>query len=206
MKRYADKGVQEAHTGIVELKEEDPDLVRAMVEWMYTSAYVNQEDRDGRQPMTEGHGSFFICDKGKALDSEGVDGDERPHHAFNEPGCCLWRFGLAIGMIKLADKYDIPPLRTFACKRFEALTVHVRGVNFLTSSAELQLIENAYNASEPKDDLRECMRSHVILRLGQRPSVPRTGLRDYKGFNDLLAEVPDLLSDVLEHFLPKYIY
>ena len=84
---------------MVVLHEEHEELVQAMIEYFYTTRYLDSDlDKSivMRQRKRCDHAADIKC-------------------SFNLKDCCLKPFGIAIALHTLGDKYDIPGLRKHSC-------------------------------------------------------------------------------------------
>lgn len=167
--------MQEGITRIVELEEEDEIHIRAMIEYLYTSEYL-QTERD----------ATHVCTHGDDVE-----------HSLVDTSCRLWLFGVSVMMHVLADKYGVDHLSQYACARLDH---QLRG--FWTSLhyyLDLIIIKFAYHHSQPNDQLREAITQYVIDHIKDL-AVDRN---DRSSFFETMKELPDLSEALLRH-LCKY--
>ena len=111
---------QEAHSGRIELQEDDPDAVERMISYMYTFDYKDEE---------YGHSESTVSDTNSNDETAETMDDERqiPPEAVadtqedststtrGEDQATLFS---SVRVYALADKYDISPLKELARQKF----------------------------------------------------------------------------------------
>lgn len=85
--------------------------------------------------------------------------------SFNLNDCYLKRFGFAIAMHTLGDKYDIPGLRDYSCTYYEKLFGHIKQRHW---PLHLAIWKMAYEHSRHSDDLRKALFNQVRLGLSSQ--------------------------------------
>lgn len=170
--------IQETHTGVIELKDDDERHVEAMIEFFYNFNYQSAENN--QKP---------VCLWCHQLDDH--------THSFLDVKCDLWPFGLSIAMHVLGDKYDIISLRQYACSNLESLLRKRHGVNW---EEDMLVMEHAYLHSRPEDDLRKFVKKWIIENTAG-------GLSTAKNFFSILKDMPDvneaLIGDLVKRLEGK---
>ena len=170
--------MQEGSTGIITLKEDNEAYVQAMIEFLYTSSYVNAEGK---------------------LDEEECCCNDHNAHSFNDTTCIMWALRLSVGMYVLADKYDITSLRQHTRSRLEYLFENK--ASCLKWEQEMSVLEHAYQHSRHGDELREFIIKYIVKKT-ERFSGDEEGITSANNFYDIIRNMPDV-SEALIKYLTR---
>ncbi|KAG6986522.1 multicopper oxidase abr1 [Physcia stellaris] len=169
------EGFKETSTGTIELQEEDEELVRLMVEYLYTTMYTDEYDGlTERLPCNHPEDTDCSCD------------DKR---------CYLRSYGIAISLYAMGDKYLIPGLMTYSSAYIKKMFIEA-GPRYLNHDIKVWAL--AYRHSRKSDELRAVVLKTVCDELSN------TEIVDYSGFLEFLEEVPELTCALLKITLRWY--
>jgi len=184
---------QEAHSGRIELQEDDPDTVERMISYMYTLDYEDEEYGHSESTVS---GTNSNDETAETMDDEhqtppetvaGTQEDSTSTRGENQPTLFS-----SVRVYALADKYDIPPLKELARQRF------CNWAEDNWACEDFSAIAREVFESTPKDDrgLRD-----VIIQLVANHAdifIQKDGLRQ------LIEDIGDLGLGVLCQLLKTH--
>ncbi len=160
--------VQEHETNNIDLSIDDPELVKRMVDYLYTSDYAGLVEK----------GSIF-------------NGDDPQSEVYGYSGT---NYMLHARMYVLGDKFDIPKLRRHATFKLRTLLSQSRVGNFKHSDF-INIMRFAFDSTSENDkELRPLILAEAKLHLsGLMRNQDFSG-----SFRKLLTEMPDLAWQILD--------
>ena len=158
---------------------ENPDLMKAMVTFLYKRSFFESEDFQFPPILSCNHPSTPDL------------------HSIDDRHCVLQAASYVIAMHKLADKYDIPSLMDYCCKMLK----HLLSSLTLSTSIHLKIVRLVYKYTRPGHKMRELINTHTTGLMDSRPEG--NGIEGCRNFYPLMLKEPELAVVLLKHLLPR---